>query len=262
MIASIKPNRTLLGAAAVGLGLFCSTMGVVGQERLDAEADGLLRSMSDFLGGLGAYSVRYDIDTEVLDQEGQKLMFSSSGHLVLERPGNLFATREGAVADIEVHFNGKSLALFGKNLNAYLQRDVEGSIDDAIDYLMVDLGIDAPGSDLLASDVYSLLVADATEGAHIGEATLGGRKVHHLAYRTPRVDWQIWIQADGDPLPLKYVITSKWVTGAPQYSVRLSEWNVSPSLDGVGFDFTPPEGAKRLEAIETDAMGEVVVEGE
>jgi hypothetical protein len=30
----------------------------------------------------------------------------------------------------------------------------------------------------------------------------------------------------------------------------------------VTFDFTPPEGAKRLESIETDAMGEVVVQGE
>lgn len=255
-------NRVLLGAVAVSSSLLWSTIGVSGQESVDSEADTILQSMSDFLDGLSAYSVRYDIDNEVVDQEGQKLMFSSSGQLVLEWPGKLLATREGALTNVEFRFNGKSLTLYGKNINAYLQRDVEGSIDDAIEYLMFDLGIDAPGADLLASDVYSLLMADVTEGVHVGEATLGGKKVHHLAYRTSQVDWQIWIQANGDPLPLKYVITSKWVTAAPQYAVRLSEWNVSPAVAEVEFDFAPPDGARELQTLVVDQMGNIVVEGE
>jgi hypothetical protein len=220
------PKRSLWGAAVVGLGLVCTTLGAAGQEDLDADADTILKAMSDYLGGLAAYSVRFDVDTEVVDEEGQKLMFSKSGHLVLKRPDKLFASREGAVANVEVRFNGKSLALYGKALNVYLQRDVEGTIDDALDTLMFDLDVHAPGADLLASDVYSLLMSDVKEGIHVGEAVLGGKKVHHLAFRTPRVDWQMWVQAEGDPLPLRYVITSKWVTGAPQYSVRLTDWNV------------------------------------
>ena len=255
-------NRVLLGAVAVSSSLLWSTIGVLGQESGDSEADAILQSMSDFMDCLSAYSVRYDVDNEVVYQKGQKLMFSSSGHLVLEWPGKLLATREGALADVEFRFNGKTLTLYGKNLNAYFQGDVEGTIDDAIEYLMFDLGIHAPGADLLASDAYSLLMANTSEGVHVGEATLGGRKVHHLAYRTPHVDWQIWIQADGDPLPLKYVITSKWVTAAPQYAVRLSDWNVSPAVAEVEFDFAPPEGARELETLEVDQMGNIVVEGE
>jgi hypothetical protein len=241
----------------------CWTAGAVGQEaRIDPDADTILKSMSDFMGKLKAFSVDYDIDTEVVDRTGQKLGFSSSGQLVLERPGKLHATRQGAVANAEIFFDGKTLSLYGKNLNAYLQRDVQGTIDDAIEFVRGDLSLDAPGADLLASDIYSGLMSDTEEGAYIGVASLSGKKAHHLAYRTDQVDWQIWVQADGDPLPLKYVITSKWITGAPEYSVRLFNWNASPKLEGAKFTFAPPADAKKLETITTNPMGEIATEGE
>ena len=63
----------------------------------------------------------------------------------------------------------------------------------------------------------------------MGTGPVGGIDCDHLAFRNPRVDWQIWIQKGEQPLPLKYVITTKWVTGAPQYSLRLSEWDVDTS---------------------------------
>ena len=69
----------------------------------------------------------------------------------------------------------------------------------------------------------------------------------HLAFRTDAVDWQIWVRKGDQPLPLKYVITTKWVTGAPQYALRLSNWNVAPEVDAKLFSFAPPADAKKLE---------------
>ena len=59
---------------------------------------------------------------------------------------------------------------------------------------------------------------------------------------------------------MKYVITTKWMTGAPQYSVRFRDWNLSPKIDPGQFDFKPPEGSKKLEDILVDNMGELVLE--
>ena len=58
----------------------------------------------------------------------------------------------------------------------------------------------------------------------------------------------------------KYVITTKWVTGAPQYSVRFREWNTAPQFKAGTFDFTAPEGAKRIESIGVNEVGEVGIE--
>jgi len=73
------------------------------------------------------------------------------------------------------------------------------------------------------------------------------------------VDWQIWISKGANPLPLKYVITTKWVTGAPQYSLRLSNWKTG-GVDDAQFKFTPPADARKVEQVHADAIGELSLE--
>ena len=101
-----------------------------------------------------------------------------------------------------------------------------------------------------------VLTEDATQGAYVGTGVIGGVECDHLAFRNPRVDWQLWVQKGDQPLPLKYVITTKWVTGAPQYSLRLRNWNVKPEIDAAMFTFTAPAGAKKLDEIHADQIGE------
>ena len=55
----------------------------------------------------------------------------------------------------------------------------------------------------------------------------------HLAFRNLDTDWQIWVESGERPLPRKYVITSKTVAAAPQYTLRLRDsasiWATSES---------------------------------
>ena len=71
------------------------------------------------------------------------------------------------------------------------------------------------------------------------------------------MDWQIWVKAGDEPLPMKYVITTKWMTGAPQYSVQLSNWNTKPVIASSRFKFVAPKGADKLEALPVDETGEI-----
>ena len=65
----------------------------------------------------------------------------------------------------------------------------------------------------------------------------------HLAFRNLDTDWQIWVEVGDKPVPRKYVITSKAVGAAPQYTLRLRDWKtgVSPAPDA--FAFKPPDGS-------------------
>jgi hypothetical protein len=163
-------------------------------------------------------------------------------------------------ADVSLIFDGKTLTIYGRNLNAYTQMAAPGTIDDAIRTMEMATGLDAPGADLLFSDPYAVLSSGVEESAYLGIAYVGGVACHHLAFREARVDWQLWVQ-DGDaPLPMKYVITSKWHTAAPQYEVRLRDWNMTPEIDAGQFVFSVPEGATKRDTLPVNEMGEITLE--
>jgi len=228
---------------------------------IDPEAKKILHSMSDYLKGLPAFSVNIDIDNEVIDLAGQKLQISSSGAIVLDRPGNLYIDRHGAFADMELIFNGKSLTLHGKNRNIYFQIDKSGTIDTAFDTLRDEIGLDTPGVDLFYTDSFEELSDNVVSSAYLGTVYVNDVECHYLTFREAKVDWQLWVRAEGDPLPMKYVITTKWMTGAPQYAIRLRDWNTNPQIVSGLFDFKVPEGAKKLEVVQTNRMGDLVIEG-
>jgi len=123
-------RQAVLGVVvALGFGLVAGP--VMSAEGLDPEADKILRSMSDYMGGLSAFSMNANIDDEVVDLDGQKLQISSSAKFVFARPGEFHVQRKGAFADVEFIFDGKTLILNSKSINAYLQIEGPKTIDEA-----------------------------------------------------------------------------------------------------------------------------------
>jgi hypothetical protein len=211
---------------------------------------------------LNSFGFDYDVDNEIVDKAGQKLQFSASGAATVSRPGKLLITRKGPYADAEVTFDGKTVSLHGKALNVYAQIESPGpTIDDAVEEVRMATGLDMAGADLLSADPYAALMSDAHEGSVVGTAYISGVQCDQLAFRGDTVDWQIWIEKSDRPLPMKYVITTKWVTGAPQYAIRFGNWNAAPQIDDKMFQFTPPEGAKKIDGIVADQIGDVMLEG-
>ena len=224
---------------------------------MDPSADEILKSMSAYLARTAAFTVEGSVALEILTKEGQKLQRCSSSTLVVQRPASFRVGVKGAVADAEFVFDGKTLSLLGKKRNAYVQFAVPGSIDDAIRAIEMETGIPAPGADLLFADPYAVLSSGVESSAYLGTAYVNGIECHHLAFREDQVDWQLWVQTGDAPLPLRYVITSKWQTAAPQYELTLRNWNTQPKLDPAQFTFTAPTGAAKLEAVPADAFDDV-----
>jgi len=252
-------RRTSLAAVAA-LGLVLAATPAMSADGVDPEADAILREMSDYLVGLAAFSMDVDIDNEVLDLAGQKLHLSSSASVVLERPRHIRMSRQGGVADVEVIFDGKLLTLQSKTRNVYAQFESPGTIDDAMQTMRSEIGIDVSAADFFYADPYSGLLTGVVSGAYLGWAYVNGVQCHHLAFRGDQVDWQLWVQTGDTPLPMKYVITTKWVTGAPQYTARFRNWNTKPKIDASQFEFTAPKGAKKLDSIPVNEAGQIMIE--
>lgn len=216
---------------------------------IDPEADKILKAMSTYLAKTKAFSLNTDVVVEVVLETGEKLQLCSTQGLVVRRPSEFRIRVKGMVANADLAFDGKTLTLHSVERNAFVQFPVSGILDDAFRAYEYQTGLTAAGADLLFSDPYATLNQGIQSSAYIGTAYVGGVEAHHLAFRKSRVDWQIWIQAGDKPLPLKYVITTKWQTGSPQFEVILRDWNTSPEIKANQFVFSAPAGAKKLDAV-------------
>jgi hypothetical protein len=221
-------------------------------ERPAAEGQGarngraLLKNMSDYLAAQDAISMSYDSVFEVVSSEREKLEIATSGTVMLDRPGSIRTTRKSGFTDTEMVYDGKTLSFLGKGQNAYIQTDAPGTIDSLIDQLRDKFQRQLPGADLLQSGVYDQLMTDVTDVKDLGSGVIGGVECDHLAFRSKETDWQIWIAQGATPYPCRYVITSKEVDQAPQFTLEVREWKAGAGAAAGGFAFTPPPGAKRL----------------
>jgi hypothetical protein len=248
-----------LSAGLVASGLYlASGPAALAQEMIDSDTRQVLSTMSDYLNGLEAFSAVLETSFEIVDQNGMKVQAIGTSLLAVERPGKVHLRRIGSVMDAEVVLANGTLTVFGKNLNAYVQIGDQESIEQAIDTLREGIGFPAPGADFLSTDLVDRLLTEDTSGVHLGMTTLAGAAAHHLAFRNSLVDWQLWV-ADGDhPVPLRYVVTNKWVTGAPQFTLQFRSWDVEPVFGDTVFTFTAAADAQKLEALSVNALGELV----
>nr|WP_281720705.1 DUF2092 domain-containing protein [Nitrosomonas nitrosa] len=217
------------------------------ETRLDADAERILKSMSAYLGGLKSFSFEFDIDDEYVLRTGEKVQISAWGTTIIARPGQGHVVRRGGFADLDMVYDGKVFTVYGRRTNTYAQKEIAGTLDVLIDALRDDTGLHLAAGDLLQSDVAAGLTSEAESGKYWGTTLINGVECHYLSFRARHVDWQIWIATGDKPLPLKYVITSKWMTGAPQYAIRINKWDTNPKIDASQFTFTPPAAAKKLD---------------
>jgi hypothetical protein len=208
-------KRAILTAAATALW-------VGGASAQDAAS--ILKGMSDFVGGQKSIAIAFDSDIEVITPDLQKIQFDSSGTVQLTRPDKLHVNRTGGYADVELIYDGTTVTVRDKATNVAAKVAAPSSIDALIDELRNKYGFEAPGADLLFANVSEELMKDVVDAKYIGRGVIGGIECEHLAFRNADVDWQLWVEVGARPIPRKYVITSKAVTGAPQYTLHIREW--------------------------------------
>jgi len=218
-----------------------------GNDVSSQNAKGLLKAMSDYLAAQQSISMSFDSVFEVVSDQKQKFQIATSGTVDMTRPDKIHTTRKTGFSDTEMMFDGKTVSILGKGENAYVQAEVPGTVDNLIDQLRDRFNRQLPGADLLGSDVFAQLMTDVTDVKDLGSGVIGGQECDHLAFRAKDTDWQIWIAQGPKPYPCRYVITSKGVDQAPQFSMTIRDWKAGAAGQG-SYVFTPPAGAKKLDA--------------
>ncbi len=214
---------------------------------IDPKAEKLLRASTDYVAGLKRFSIETRNTLEVVLKSGQKIQFDHGVNVAVQRPNKLRAQRTGDLVDQDFYYDGKSLTLHNPSEKYFATVAAPGSLEEMLDFARTKLDIVAPAGDFIYKNAYEILMEGVTDGLVVGKGVVEGVRCDHLAFRTPHIDWQIWIQEGDKPLPRKIVITTKDVASAPQFAVVMTKWNLAPKFSDRLFTFKPPKGVKKVE---------------
>ncbi len=214
---------------------------------MERDAKTILMNMAEFLAKTPRYSVNLTGSYEVLQESGQKIEFGETRRITVSRPNGLRVEVEHS--DGEKHlvlYDGKEITTFSPTRNVYAQVAKPGGIDEAITYFLRDLHMRLPLAALLLSRFPAEIESRTQALDYVEKDVIHGTPFHHLAGRTETVDYQVWIPAGAQPLPLRIVLTYKNAEGQPTFRAKFSDWNLAPEIKDTQFAFTPPEDARKI----------------
>lgn len=215
--------------------------------RIDPRADEALRRMSAALSGSRSFSVRSTTTVDELLPSGQLGEFSRETTVTLRRPDRLLAEiQRGDDAWLLWH-SDNDLTVLDRKVNTWATVKVPASNDDMLDDLARKHGLTMPLADLLFTDPYKVLTAEARTGSFVGTSQLNGVECSQLLFTQDNVDWQIWIATDKTALPRKIVIDYKNQPGRPQFTAVLRDWNLSAEAGDHQFKPALPKDVRKIE---------------
>jgi hypothetical protein len=206
---------------------------------ISPEARSAMERMKAALNNLQRASVTAEVSRDEALTYGYKLQHNEFVKMDIDRPTKLRVDVSGDIKNRTYYYDGSEFIVLAKDLNVYAKKPVAGTIGELVQMLL-DRGVDMPLIDMLYDGQAGDLLDDVRVGIVVGDATIDGEQVTHLAFRQPDVDWQLWL-SKANSLPRKIAITTRYSVGDPQYQAVL-RWNTAPKFAANTFKFTPAPG--------------------
>ena len=224
------------------------------QDGVDAKTLEILKKTGALYKDAAAMHAELLIDG-VFDLEGQnKREIKVRGEIDFKRP-NLISIRTTGITDSNL---GAEVVSDGKNLSTHLRRTKQYTEKKApenlaeIGRIILPLGQATTGmlfQNVLAEDPTDQLLEGVTEGKYAGMDKVGDKPAHHLTFKQPNLDWEIWVAAEGKPFILKAKSQMELPNGKLSSVETYSNWKVNPTFEKDPFQFKAPEGAKKVERL-------------
>jgi len=224
-----RPACVTVAVIAAGLATACGP----GEPRTDAErlARGreIVERMSTRLGSAPTLSVT---TREVRDQiklNGEAQTVTLTRETVLRRPDRFYTKTSGDVQN-EAWYDGVGLTVAIHADKVFGQARMPETLDKTLDSMHERYGVSTPVGDFLYSSPVKALLADSTTGGWVGREAVDGQQADHLAFKDKGVNWEIWVAATGDPVPLKARAEFTENKHLREIDLAFSNWNFAPAI--------------------------------
>ena len=210
----------------------------------------VLKQMGAYLRSLDRFTVRVEKTTELILPTDQRLHSDQTMEIAIQKPNRMRVNYLNLSGGRQLFYDGQTFALYTPEANVYASAAAAPTIDETLDLLANQYRISLPITDVLVANPDSRLAQNLTSETYVGRILVRGVPCHHLAFRTPEVDWEIWIEDGPKPLPRRLVLTDQSVEGSPQMTASLSDWNLAPSFSADFFTFKPPQNAQKIKFLD------------
>jgi len=211
----------------------------------------VIKRMATYLRSIDRFTVRVERTTELILPTEQRLHADQTMEVAIQKPNRLRVNYQNLSGGRQLFYDGQTFALYTPEANVYGSAAAAPTIDETLGLLETQYRISLPIADLLVANPDSRLVKNLTSQTYVGQTLVQGAVCHHLAFQTPEVDWEIWIEDDPKPLPRRLLLTDKSVEGSPQMTANLSHWNLTPQFSADFFTFKPPQNAQKIKFLES-----------
>ena len=213
---------------------------------VEPEAISALQKMGEFLRNQQNFSVQARSTTDDVLASGQKVQYGGTIDLKVRRPDRLRMDISGDRRNERIYYDGKNFTVFADRVNYFATFPAPGTLDELKSVLEKRYAFDLPLADLF----YWGTERDGTNAiqraTRVGTANIEGFACDHFAFRQKDVDWELWIEQGGRPVPRKFVITTTSEKSKPQHSMVMN-WDLSAKYDDSLFTFAPPATAHQIE---------------
>lgn len=202
-------------------------------ERL-ARGRELVQQMSARLAAASAVSVTTTEVRDVVRVSGAKEPVSQTGLYTVRRPDRFYAKMTGG-RGLESWYNGKTITIASHPDKVFTQAPMPDTIDRTLDALSERYDMALPMGDLFYGSAAEALLSDTTTGGYVGTENVGDTPCVHLAFRDVGVDWEVWLPAQGEPLPKRFKVVQKGRTGQPVVDLTFTAWDLAPQISDATF---------------------------
>jgi hypothetical protein len=208
-----------------------------------------------------AKSLHADLAFHVtVEMEGEKKReLRAQGTVDLQRPLS-FALHTSVVNEadmgLDVVSDGRSLIIHSRRQKKFMERQ-PGAMSQ-IGRSLLPLGGPTSGmlfQNVLADDPADTLFENVTEARYMGDEKIGDLDVHHLAFKQPNLDWELWVATTGPPFVLKTRSRTRVQGGRVTTVETYTNWQLNPALDKNPFQFKPPADAVKVDRLDGQRGG-------
>jgi hypothetical protein len=240
MSKRISVRSPLWGVLVVLCMVGCGTTAVV-----DSEARDVLRGLSRTLADAQAFSFTAQETTEGMAPGGGYARVVRDRTVAVKRPDRLRFDVVGDDVNLKLYYDGRALTAVGGD--AYAVEDLPGTVDTALDFAMAEYQIKLVFSELIHGDPYAALAEWADTIEYLGTEDVNGRQLHHIALAGQQGVADLWLESEGDPLPVKATVRNTVLLGAPSNTIVFSDWDLEADLPDEMFTYVPPAGSTDID---------------
>jgi hypothetical protein len=218
------------------------------------EAVKALDTMAAYLRTLRQFKLTATTTSEDVLEDGQKIEILGQTTFLVRTPDRMKVSVDNDKHQRDYYYDGKSVTQVAPALGYCAVFDAPDTIAKTIIAAEEKYGVRLPLADLFFWNSEIDRNVEIKSAYFAGQSRILGERCDHYAFRVATADVQLWIRANGDPLPCRMVITEIDSAELPQQTATL-DWDTDAQIDDSNFVYAaPPE----MGLIEQDPLDSTV----